>query len=121
MQVWERPDVDLEKLSRTFMTRKRSGECIGFPDCLLVEALDERLDVVGIPSSEDLTNDLKILLSGHVVPSTRSRPFLLGSGHPTSFSSASAFSSQNRMSISRYIAVAVVKCSWASCRLPVRR
>jgi hypothetical protein len=36
-------------------------------------------------------------------------------------SSASACSSQNRMSISRYIVVAVVRCSCASSLLPVRR
>ena len=35
--------------------------------------------------------------------------------------SASACSSQNRMSISRYIVVAVVRCSRACSRLPVRR
>ena len=42
-------------------------------------------------------------------------------GHaPGSIVSASAFSSQNRMSISRYIAVAVVRCSSARSGLPVR-
>src|SRR6185436_2604925 len=35
--------------------------------------------------------------------------------------SVSACSSQNGMSISRYIVIAVVRCSCASCRLPVRR
>ena len=40
--------------------------------------------------------------------------------HPAP-SSASAFSSQNRMSISRYIVVAVVRCSCAWSRFPVRR
>jgi hypothetical protein len=35
--------------------------------------------------------------------------------------SASACSSQNRMSISRYILVAVVRCSRACSRSPVRR
>jgi hypothetical protein len=35
--------------------------------------------------------------------------------------SASACSSQNCMSISRYIVVAVVRCSWACSRWPVRR
>jgi hypothetical protein len=35
--------------------------------------------------------------------------------------SASACSSQKRMSISRYIVVAVVRCSCASCSLRVRR
>jgi hypothetical protein len=42
--------------------------------------------------------------------------------HASSFSSASAFSNQNRMSIPRYMVVAMVRCSCASCRrLPVRR
>jgi len=41
--------------------------------------------------------------------------------HLNTFNSASAFSSQNRMSISRYIVVAVVRCSCACSRLPVRR
>src|SRR6476661_924060 len=41
--------------------------------------------------------------------------------HASSFNSASACSSQNRTSISRYIAVAVERCSCASCRLPRRR
>ena len=41
--------------------------------------------------------------------------------HASSLISASACSSQYRMSISRYIVVAVVRCSRASCRLPVRR
>src|SRR5438445_3761614 len=40
---------------------------------------------------------------------------------PNSSISASACSSQNRMSISRYIVVAVVRCCWASCSLPMRR
>ena len=41
--------------------------------------------------------------------------------YPNSFVSACVFSSQNRMSISWYIVVAVVRCSWASSRLSVRR
>ena len=51
-------------------------------------------------------------------------PSTVGSGavvYPNSFVSACAFSSQNRMSISWYIVVAVVRCSWASSRLSVRR
>ena len=44
-----------------------------------------------------------------------------GTAHANSFISASACSSQNVMSISRYIVVAVVRCSWACSRLPVRR
>ena len=47
-----------------------------------------------------------------------------GSGavvYPNSFVSACAFSSQNRMSISWYIVVAVVRCSRASSRSSVRR
>jgi Tetratricopeptide repeat len=43
-------------------------------------------------------------------------PFYL----PRSVSSASAFSSQYVMPISRYIVVAVVRCSWACSRLAVR-
>jgi hypothetical protein len=42
-------------------------------------------------------------------------------GHSTSLIAASACSSQNRMSISRYIVVAVVRCSRACSRWPVRR
>lgn len=41
--------------------------------------------------------------------------------HANSRISASTFSSQNRMSISRYIVVAVARCSWASSRLSMRR
>jgi hypothetical protein len=41
--------------------------------------------------------------------------------HVSSVVSARACSSQNRMSISRYIWTAVVRCSCAACRLPVRR
>jgi len=37
------------------------------------------------------------------------------------WSAFSAFSSQNHMSISRYIVVAVVRCSWAFVRSPIRR
>jgi hypothetical protein len=48
-------------------------------------------------------------------------PALGTAAHASPFSSASACSSQNRMSISRYIAVAVVRCSCAGSRLPVRR
>ena len=40
---------------------------------------------------------------------------------PADVISASAFCSQNRMFISRYIVVAVVRCSWACSRLPVWR
>jgi hypothetical protein len=40
---------------------------------------------------------------------------------PNALISASACSSQKRMSISRYIVVAVVRCSWACSRWPVRR
>jgi hypothetical protein len=36
-------------------------------------------------------------------------------------SARSTFSSQNRMSISRYIVVAVARCSWTCSRLSVRR
>src|SRR5437899_2713429 len=43
---------------------------------------------------------------------------LTATRYPNSLSSASACSSQNRMSISRYIVVAVVKCSCACSRLP---
>ena len=43
-------------------------------------------------------------------------------GHQTSPPvSASAFSSQKGISISRNIVVAVVRCSWACSRLPVRQ
>ena len=41
--------------------------------------------------------------------------------HASRFISASACSSQNRMSISRYIVVAAVRCSCACSRLPVRQ
>jgi hypothetical protein len=41
--------------------------------------------------------------------------------HANSLISAAAFSNQNRMSISQYIVVAVVRCSCACSRLPVRR
>jgi len=51
---------------------------------------------------------------------TRHRPDL-ARGHARSLSSVSACSSQKRMSIWRYIVVAVVRCSCASCRWPVRR
>jgi hypothetical protein len=47
-------------------------------------------------------------------------PALGTAGHASPFGSASACSSQKRMSISRYIAVAVVRCSCASWPLPVR-
>ena len=47
---------------------------------------------------------------------------LLGFGHyPIPLISASAFSSQYVMPMSPYIVVAVVRCSWVSSRLPVRR
>ena len=38
---------------------------------------------------------------------------LRAAAHASTLISASACSSQNRMSISRYIVVAVVRCSWA--------
>jgi hypothetical protein len=41
--------------------------------------------------------------------------------HATMLISASVCSSQKPMAISRYIVVAVVRCSWACSRLPVRR
>ena len=41
--------------------------------------------------------------------------------HSNSFISASACSSQKRISISRYIVIAVVRCSRACSRLPVSR
>ncbi len=41
-------------------------------------------------------------------------------GFQSRLTSASAFSSQDRISISRYIAAAIVKCSHASRRLPTR-
>jgi hypothetical protein len=41
--------------------------------------------------------------------------------HPASRVSAAAFSNQYVMPISRYIVVAVVRCSWACSRLSVRR
>jgi hypothetical protein len=44
-----------------------------------------------------------------------------GRAHRTALASASAFSSQNGMSISRYIAVAMLKCSCACSSWPVRR
>ena len=44
-----------------------------------------------------------------------------GTPHATSLISASTCSSQNRMSISRYSAVAVARCSCACSRVPVRR
>jgi hypothetical protein len=53
----------------------------------------------------------------------RRRLVLLALGvlhQPSSFISVSACSNQNRISISRYVAVAVVRCSCASGRLPVR-
>ena len=43
---------------------------------------------------------------------------LRAAAHASAPISASACSSQNRMSISRYIVVAVVRCSWACWRLP---
>jgi hypothetical protein len=46
--------------------------------------------------------------------------WLYGESSSSSLSSASACSSQKRMSISRYIVVAVVRCSFATCCLPVR-
>jgi len=47
-------------------------------------------------------------------------PALGTAAHANPFNSASAFSSQKRMSISRYIVVAVVRCSRACSRLPMR-
>src|SRR5262245_39423848 len=41
-----------------------------------------------------------------------------GVGYGSSFISAPACSSQDVMPISRYIVVAVVRCSWANSRLP---
>jgi hypothetical protein len=47
--------------------------------------------------------------------------FMTSESSSQSFSSGSAFSSQYVIPISRYIAVAVVRCSCACSRLPVRR
>ena len=72
----------------------------------------------------------KAIFCPHPPPPGPVRPRLVGEGLPNAlvpqlgwraFSSASACSSQNRMSISRYIVVAVVRCSCACSRLPVRR
>ena len=41
--------------------------------------------------------------------------------HASSLNSVFVCSSQNSISISRYIVAAIVRCSCASCRLPARR
>src|SRR5712692_5156685 len=65
VKVGKPSDVELEELASSLMARERSGKRIGLPRCLLVEPLDERLDIVRVPGSEDLADDLEILLSGH--------------------------------------------------------
>src|SRR5438128_8260139 len=74
VQVWERPDVELEELPRPLMAREWSGKRIGLPGRFLIESLDEGLDIVRVPRSEDLADDLMILLSSHRTL-LESRPF----------------------------------------------
>src|SRR4029453_1307989 len=75
VQVWKRPDVELEEVPRSLMAREWSRKRIGLPSCLLVESLDERLDIVRVPRSKYLTDDLKILLPSHSALLVN-RPFL---------------------------------------------
>jgi hypothetical protein len=58
--------------------------------------------------------------SEHSAHTIRTKP-TLKTGQASPFISNSACSSQYVMPISRYIVVAVVRCSCASCGLPVRR
>ncbi len=80
------------------MAREWSGKRIGLPGCFLIESLDEGLDIVRVPRSEDLADDLKILLSSHRTL-LESRPFRIRHTliplirHTNSFISAFAFSS----------------------------
>ncbi len=62
-----------------------------------------------------------LLTSGATSKSGASTPFLRASHQRSVAISASSFSSQNRMSISWNMSVAVVRCSWACRRSPVRR
>ncbi len=61
------------------------------------------------PQSFETLDNVRLAGQGRVV------------NHPRSRVSASAFSSQYAMPISRYIVVAVARCSWACSRLSMRR
>ena len=70
------------------------------------------------PSDEELPEHRRVRRIGEKDSDERRQNHDIGLANAIS---ASACPSQNRMSISRYIIAAVVKCSCACSRLPVRR
>src|SRR5215467_13552210 len=112
VQIGKRREVDLEELPRPLMPHERRWKGVRLPYCLRVQPLQESLHVVRVPSRKALSGDMKVVRSSHGQPPPN---------HARLCNSASACSSQKRMSISRYIVVAMVRCSCAWSRLPVRR
>jgi len=114
--------VDITRLPLREIQRTRSGLSIG--------ALATNTDSGNVQFAVGLVGKGQLA----VTEDQKSGPGLCRSGqetatvhagivhdHPNSRISASAFSSQYVMPMSRYMAVAVVRCSWACSRLRARR
>src|SRR5215470_16393765 len=107
--------------------RWRIALTVGRPDLALALTVAEALTRLRYPCAQlQIGHRLKVDLRDGaerqpMTDRTPSRPWrrrvvvlaLRAVAHSSSLSSASACSNQNPMSISRYIVVAVVRCSWA--------
>src|SRR5438128_12468847 len=67
VQIGKRCQIDLEELTRAFVSRERRGKDVRFPRRLRVYPLDEAFHVMSVPRSEDLPSDMEVVLSSHRV------------------------------------------------------
>jgi hypothetical protein len=103
------------KLAMKTFTGEQGAEMLAFASEVM--ALPNWLEItIGPGPPTQHQNQLPSVRRGSVDADT-----FLATGREFALSRASAFSSQYVMPISRYIVVAVVRCSCASCSLPVRR
>ena len=58
VEIGEGRDIQLEEPPRAVVASERSRKGVRFPRDLRVQSLDERLDIMRIPSSEDLAHDV---------------------------------------------------------------
>jgi hypothetical protein len=58
VEIGKRRNVQLQELPSAFVTSKRGRKGVGFPRHLRVHALDERINIMRIPGSEDLADDV---------------------------------------------------------------
>ena len=59
--------IQLEKLPSALVASERAWKGVGFPRDLRVEALDECIKIMRIPSGEDFPDDVQVILSRHNV------------------------------------------------------